>query len=102
MRISDWSSDVCSSDLHDLAIDLVGQQRNHGVAAAHGGKKLLTGKGAVMRADFNIVDLAQLVYCLLRNRTGYIDIALVHLLIPSFLKKRPRRAYRRNCVRPQP
>src|SRR3546814_3757588 len=34
MRISDWSSDVCSSDLHDLAdVRLVGEQHHDAVDA---------------------------------------------------------------------
>src|SRR3546814_10739890 len=33
MRISDWSSDVCSSDLHDQILDP--DQRNPGAVGAH-------------------------------------------------------------------
>src|SRR3546814_1001713 len=39
MRISDWSSDVCSSDLHDDARHRLGRHRRHREAvlqAAHG------------------------------------------------------------------
>src|SRR3546814_19160528 len=34
MRISDWSSDVCSSDLHPLADAIVSAARKQGVALA--------------------------------------------------------------------
>src|SRR3546814_1022095 len=38
MRISDWSSDVCSSDLFDIALDLIGlADRELEIAALHAG-----------------------------------------------------------------
>src|SRR3546814_4385457 len=37
MRISDWSSDVCSSDLRDLTLDLAAEERR--LALMHLGKK---------------------------------------------------------------
>src|SRR3546814_19525706 len=42
MRISDWSSDVCSSDLDDRA---AGRERARGVAAGHGeGEREVAGR----------------------------------------------------------
>src|SRR3546814_13345021 len=37
MRISDWSSDVCSSDLMAIALAITGQVLAHGAKASHGG-----------------------------------------------------------------
>src|SRR3546814_20778873 len=52
MRISDWSSDVCSSDLGDLADDLVFGQRGHpqrpvGAVDQHIGRTLQHDEGGV-------------------------------------------------------
>src|SRR3546814_19243080 len=37
MRISDWSSDVCSSDLHEIVIRQIGRAEPRPRASAHGG-----------------------------------------------------------------
>src|SRR3546814_14804228 len=56
MRISDWSSDVCSSDLADLAVILAGNQNVHDRrqrAVAAGEFGVILGKD-----DFVVVSIA--------------------------------------------
>src|SRR3546814_10522177 len=46
MRISDWSSDVCSSDLLGLVVQAGDQRRQHEVALALGQRLAAAGDGA--------------------------------------------------------
>src|SRR3546814_15547453 len=47
MRISDWSSDVCSSDLHSLAVSLA-FGRCHGFVFIRRGGSLAAGRGGCL------------------------------------------------------
>src|SRR3546814_12419841 len=47
MRISDWSSDVCSSDLRDLAGDLHDRDREHDAAGADDESDVATGHAVI-------------------------------------------------------
>src|SRR3546814_5483327 len=58
MRISDWSSDVCSSDLRASILDLPGHALEKAVAA-HGGDADEQGAGAIDgAADHRVAGLA--------------------------------------------
>src|SRR3546814_13493365 len=54
MRISDWSSDVCSSDLLDLAhhrVDAGAEMARHALRLAHDLPALVERAGQILRAD---------------------------------------------------
>src|SRR3546814_14176400 len=66
MRISDWSSDVCSSDLDDilvLGVQAAVLKLGHGIAKADavGGSQIIERLHYAARADAGRLDVARLV-----------------------------------------
>src|SRR3546814_16116419 len=57
MRISDWSSDVCSSDLADIGLERVAAERNIVGDIRHHGELAQLSDGAVGRADSGAVNV---------------------------------------------
>src|SRR3546814_2403122 len=57
MRIRDWSSDVCSSDLADIGLERVAAERNIVGDIRHHGELAQLSDGAVGRADRGAVNV---------------------------------------------
>src|SRR3546814_10494661 len=54
MRISDWSSDVCSSDLHSLALDRLDDEGGD-VAALRAARQRRLERGKIIEGDLHAV-----------------------------------------------
>src|SRR3546814_18029267 len=88
MRISDWSSDVCSSDLADLLAGIVDPVGDHRPAVIAPGLRdvdlvaaaramLVQPDGAGLRADRHALDVAMAVGPDFRLRAGAADEGIV-------------------------
>src|SRR3546814_4406644 len=76
MRISDWSSDVCSSDLHgdDFGNHVLRAADNDGVAHAHVQARDLVGVVQRRIGDGDAADEHGLEFCRRRGRAGAADV----------------------------
>src|SRR3546814_20715620 len=79
MRISDWSSDVCSSDLHFM---FVGNKGKSGRNDAQHRRNLKAGVGAEAIRYTNNVDLiarhGEFLFGLTQGSVGHILVSVVH------------------------
>src|SRR3546814_17309680 len=122
MRISDWSSDVCSSDLPDLVktytygpcaspgskktfgkpasiTDPGGHTTNWTYAAAHGGVLTEMKTAPPSRAARSLtVPTFVLKYAHIKTRGSSLVLAIAPLLLPATMPSRPTTAVRTSSV----
>jgi hypothetical protein len=72
----DLATRACS--VEHFAVDCVGQQRDHGVPTSHRFQQLLTRERAIMRIYLDVVELPQIVNCLLRDHACHIYVGPGH------------------------
>src|SRR3546814_16015596 len=94
MRISDWSSDVCSSDLVGIAFDhhqqhrfalLVGQAGHSAIDVGERNARLLAAVGTHRKSRFLLCEGLRSA----RTRPAFVDPDIAHYPVPQPIEPRP-------------
>lgn len=64
--------------IEHFAVNCVSQQRDHGVPTSYRLPKFVTRERPIMRIDLDVVELPQIVNCLLRDHACHIYVKPVH------------------------